>query len=186
MKVQTGGSKRHIYCVGTAPNPYSKPKVNFDPTRLNVRASGDSSSSSVTTSPNNSPASTSPLGSPKQSPKRLSKTASKPSLSPSAPNFVPNVEGSLSPSAPKFVPNASLYVPSQASDSSSDTDGEYETRTSPSLPQLAHRASSHGAAFAPPPGLLVSHWQTVQQAPVLATGWQPFNPPLNLHALEAH
>lgn len=78
VKVNDAGAKSHIYCAGAAPNPYSKAKVRFEPTRLNVCASEDGSSSKAS--------------SPKTSPK------ASPTLSPKADKFVPETAPSSSSS----------------------------------------------------------------------------------------
>lgn len=79
VKVNDRGAKSHIFCAGSAPNPYSRPKVNVEPTRLNVRANEDELSGSSA----GSSAATTPTGSPLQLPRAAK-------LSPSAVKFIPH------------------------------------------------------------------------------------------------
>lgn len=133
VKVNDSGAKSHIYCAGGAkPNPYSKPKVNVEPTRLNVECDSDSGAASRKAgSSNASSEAASPTGSPKLS--------SQPkSLSPSAANFVPRAPGS-----------------SESSDTASDSDGEQEVAQMPPLPPQQAGAYNNSFAPPPPPGLMM-------------------------------
>lgn len=140
------GVKSHIYCAGSTPNPYSKPKVNVARTVMNVRASEDdraTGAASSNSSSNSSSGSASPAASRVESP-----TAS-PKLSASAANF---------------VPKATFHTSSQSS-SDAGSDSEHDM---PSHPQPAF-----AKAPMPPPGLAPlanrkptpadGHWQRAPQ-----------------------
>lgn len=158
VKLLEAGVKRHVYIAhGLTPNPYSKPKVRIEPTRLNVSASEEGRSRDIS-SCSSSPASNSPAGSPKQSPK--SSPAASKQLSPAAANFVPS-------RPPKGSASASAASGSSQSSDTSDSDGETDA-------QVAHLEQpppfALGAQPPPlfwpvaPPGMMAP-WPLPQQPP---------------------
>jgi len=181
VKVNEAGAKRHVYtAAGCTPNPYSKPKVNVAPTRLNVASESERSRDGSSSNSSSAPAS--PSASRNVSPK------ASPVLEPTA--------AKLSPSAINFIPRSAPY--SSAGSGSSDSDSDSEQ------PPATYQQQAPAPAFAPPPppppmpgmqgmqGFFMPGWpmapgmaQPAWQPQVAAAGWQPM--PYNQYStVEAH